>query len=417
MEHPRSHLWAVAGLLLAACAGTGVPVTEVADPGGVRAGARDPAYVVLVGLDGFRHDYLSLHETRHLANIAQLGAQADALIPPFPSVTFPGFYTIATGMYPEHHGIVANSFWDRERGARYSLSNRESVQDGWWYGGEPIWVTAETQGLPTAAFFYPGTEAAVGGVRPSTWHIFDGSVPYEDRVNKALEWLGGPEETRPRIVTLYFSAVDVAGHEYGPRAGEVGHAVARIDRVIGVLLDGLERLPHRNQIYVVVVSDHGMAPIDTTEHIADSVDLNGVEPLHFGPNVSFYVRGGLDRALRLRDELNDTLDHGCAYLRHELPQHLHARNARLGDVIVVAEEGAEIRRSSRTVATSKGEHGWSPRVSSMHGLFLAMGPGISPGVRLPAFESVHVYPFLARLLGLTPNPDIDGDPSVLMELQ
>ena len=201
-------------------------------------------------------------------------------------------------MYPEHHGIVANSFLDRERGERYSLSNRESVQDGTWYGGQPIWATAETQGLPTAAFFYPGTEATAGGVRPSTWHTFDGSVPYEDRVDKALGWLAWPEETRPRIVTLYFSAVDVSGHDYGPRAEEVGRAAARIDRVVGVLLDGIERLSHRNQIYVVIVSDHGMATIDTTEHVADSVDLNGVEPLHFGPNVSFYVTGSTSRADR-----------------------------------------------------------------------------------------------------------------------
>ena len=167
MEKPLSHLLTVASLLLAACAGTGVPVGEDADPGGIRADARDSMSVVLVGLDGFRHDYLSLHETRHLADIARRGATADGLIPPFPSMTFPSFYTIATGLYPEHHGIVANNFLDRERGERFSLSNREAVQDGTWYGGQPIWVTAETQGLPTAAFFYPGTEAAVGGVRPS----------------------------------------------------------------------------------------------------------------------------------------------------------------------------------------------------------------------------------------------------------
>jgi arylsulfatase A-like enzyme len=383
------------------------------DPGAGRP------YVVLVALDGFRHDYLSLHDAPNLRELAARGASVQGLVPPFPSLTFPSFYSIATGLYPEHHGIVANAFRDRERGARFSLSNRETVQDGAWWGGEPVWVRAEQQGVATGAFFYPGTEADIGGVRPTEWRTYDESVPYADRVETVLEWLGRPVERRLHLVTLYFAAVDAAGHEHGPESAEVAAAVKRVDDQVGRLIEGIARLPHAGETYVMVLSDHGMMAVDVVETIDDRVALDGVEPLGFGPNLTFYVGPGPDqaeRAGRLRDQLNGTLTRGTAYLRAELPDGLHARgSARLGDVIVVARPGAMIRRAG-SAEPPAGMHGWDPGVEQMHGMLLVTGPGIAAGLRLPAVEHVDVYPLLERLLRLTPNPAIDGDPDALAGL-
>ncbi len=397
------------------------PPLQIATPCGTN-GKNVPAvaerpYVILVGLDGFRHDYLAQYDAPTLNSLAAQGAAADGLIPPFPSLTFPSFYTIATGLYPEHHGIVANSFDDPDRNQRFSLFDRQSVQDGTWYRGQPIWVTAETQGLVTAAFFYPGTEANIQGIRPSLWRAYDESVPYTDRVDKVLDWLSWPLQNRPHFITLYFSAVDSAGHNHGPQSTEVADAVQRVDQMVGRLIEGIDRLPHGRDVYTVVVSDHGMMAIEETELIQDTVDLEGVEFQGLGPNLGLRVAGGDSRARRLRDELNAGLQYGRAYVARDLPAHLHAGDdTRLGDVVVVAQDGAEIRWSPRSSGPPKGMHGWDSHTPEMHGIFLAVGPGIQPGRRLPAFESVHIYPWLAALLKLEVPYPIDGDPAVISDL-
>lgn len=397
------------------------PPLQISTPHGTNGknapAAAERPYVVLVGLDGFRHDYLAQYDAPILNSLAAQGIAACGLIPPFPSLTFPSFYTIATGLYPERHGIVANSFDDPDRNQHFSLFDRQSVQDGTWYRGQPIWVTAETQGLVTAAFFYPGTEADIQGIRPSLWRNYDESVPYADRVDTVLDWLSRPIQNRPHFITLYFSAVDSAGHNYGPQSTEVAIAVQRVDQMVGRLIKGIDRLPHGRNVYTVVVSDHGMMAIDATELIPDGVNLEGVEFQGLGPNLGLHVVGGDSRAGRLRDELNAGLQHGRAYITRDLPAHLHAGDdARLGDVVMVAQNGAEIRWSPRSSSSPKGMHGWDPRAPEMHGIFLAVGPGIQPGRRLPAFESVHIYPWLAALLKLDVPHPIDGDPAIIGDL-
>ena len=175
----------------------------------------DRPYLILTAFDGFRHDYFGLFDTPNFDRVAAAGVKADALIPPFPSLTFPSFYSIATGLYPERHGIVGNRFLDQDRGEIYSYQESDAVQAGTWYGGEPIWVTAETQGMVAAAAFFPGTEADIRGVQATFWTAYDSSVPNEARVDQVLTWLGLPPRERPHMITLYFSAVDSTGHRLG----------------------------------------------------------------------------------------------------------------------------------------------------------------------------------------------------------
>ena len=376
-------------------------------------------YVVLVSFDGFRPDYLERFDTPAFERLAARGLQAAGLISVFPSLTFPGHYSIATGLHPQAHGIVANRFHDPVRGDEFDYREREDARDGSWWGGEPIWVTAETQGMVAAAFFFPGTEADIGGLHPSHWRPYDGSVPNAARVDQVLDWLALPEDARPHLVTLYFSLVDGAGHDLGPGAAEMRSSVETADRLLGRLLDGIDALPHAARVALVVVSDHGMAAPDPERLtvLPELADLSGVRLAPIGPGMSLHV-GDAARSRALRDELNAKLTHARAYLREETPPHLHARgNPRFGDVLVLPKGLGFVgfRRMVDRVRLLlvRGMHGWDPHLPEMHGILLAAGPGIAAGATLPAVRAVDVYPLIARLLDLTPHPAVAGDLTAL----
>jgi len=376
----------------------------------------DAPYVVLVSFDGFRYDYQDMYATPAFDRVAAAGVRADRMVPVFPSKTFPNHYSIATGMYAETHGLVGNTFWDPDRGATYSIGDREVVEDGSWYGGEPIWVTAERQGMVAASYFFVGSEADVGGVRPSYWHRYDGSVPNETRVDAVLDWLAMPLESRPHMITLYFSDTDDAGHRYGPESAEIATTVAKVDADLGRLLDGIEGLPHGDQVYVVLVSDHGMLVADATK--ADVVDPSlfpGVRFVELGPYGSVFVdEGGAARAVQVRDSLQDMLPGHGVYLRADVPERLHySANPRIGDIVLVAAAEHTIVEPDRVPSSDYYTHGWDNQTDEMGAVFLAVGPGIAPRQRIEAFESVHVYPFIAHVLGLQANPEADGRLEVL----
>ncbi len=377
----------------------------------------DRDYVVLISFDGIRHDYLDRVDTPGFDRLAATGVVADALIPVFPSLTFPSHYSIATGMYPTSHGIVGNQFYDPARDDDFNYRDTDDAQDGSWWGGEPIWLTAERQGMAAAALFFPGTEAAIDGLRPSRWRTYDGGLPNAARVEQVLQWLRLPPDERPHLITLYFSMVDGAGHSLGPDAPELERSLRTADRLLSELLSEIERLPYGDRVYVVALSDHGMARVDPDRQILvrDAVDLRRVRAVPLGPGLSLHVEGGDARSAEIRDVFNSRVDErdARAFLRDEAPPHLHvANNPRYGDVILLPAESVLVA-FRRNTSPPAGLHGWDPTLPSMHGVFLARGPGIEGGQQIPAFEAVHVYPFLADVLGLTPNPEIDGDLRVL----
>ena len=200
----------------------------------------DPT-VILISIDGFRYDYLEKYKPKTLRRLAKKGVRAKWMIPSFPTKTFPNHYTIATGLLPENHGITTNNMYDPEFDAVFSLGKREEVQNPRWWGGEPIWVTAEKQGQKAGAFFFPGTEAPIGGKHPTFWKTYDGKIPNEQRVDTVLSWLDLPKKERPTIYTLYFSDVDDAGHRFSPDAKETKEAVRNVDKMIKRLVKGLKK--------------------------------------------------------------------------------------------------------------------------------------------------------------------------------
>ncbi|HEV3485957.1 MAG TPA: ectonucleotide pyrophosphatase/phosphodiesterase, partial [Vicinamibacterales bacterium] len=359
--------------------------------------------------------YVDRFTLPHIRRMARAGARARALVPVFPSLTFPNHYSLATGLTPERHGIVSNSFYDPGLRARYSLSDRAAVADARWYRGEPIWVTAETQGMVAACFFWPGSEAPINGVRPTLWRPYDGGIPNDERVDTVLEWLRLPSERRPHLVTLYFSQLDSVSHEHPLNAPAIERAAQSLDRTIGRLMAGIAGLPDGDRVYILLTSDHGMAEVTPSQELSldAMVDMSSIEAAFGGPVASLHVRGGAGNAVAIRDRLNARLKNGRAYLRRELPPRFRYRgDPRAGDIVVVMDESwpliTGLRRIARPFLGRRGMHGWDPALPSMHALFIASGPDIRAGAVIPQVEMVDLYPFMTELLGLRPARDVDG---------
>jgi predicted AlkP superfamily pyrophosphatase or phosphodiesterase len=373
--------------------------------------------LVVISFDGFRWDYIDRGRSPNLKALAARGVRAQGLIPSFPSVTFPNHYTIVTGLYPEHHGIIANNMEDPSWPERFTMSSQTALDQRWW-GGEPLWVTARRQNLRSASVFWPGSEVPIGGIWPNHWTKFDDSMPNVDRVNHALDLLALPEGDRPSVLTLYFSEADHAGHDDGPDSAEMSEAIRHLDASLGLLDAGLKQLHLIDRTTLVVVSDHGMASLsdDRVVFLDDYIDLARVDVIDWGQAVQLRPRSGL--AGELHQALKNKHPAMSVYRREEMPVRLHYRdNSRIQPVIALADEGWEITSHQRWASDLDrhrkrgGAHGYDPRYASMHGLFVAAGPRVRRGLVAPEFQNIHVYDFLCAVLGLKPAPN-DGDPAV-----
>jgi len=375
-------------------------------------------YVILVSLDGFRYDYPKKYGAKNLLAMAARGASApDGMIPSYPSVTFPNHYTIVTGLYPEHHGIVANTFYDPARKETFSYTNPKTTGDGSWYGGTPLWVLAEKQGMRAASFFWPTSDAEIQGKRPS-YNVgpYDDNFPAEKRAEQALAWLQLPPERRPHLILLYYPNTDHAGHAYGPDAPETAEAVRRVDEMIGKLSDGIAAsgLP----VDLIVLADHGMETLQGGWVILDKwADLSQFET----SGLLLYPKSEAD-AEKAYQALLGASDTFKVYRRAQVPAELHFNsNPREGDPVVVSTGPYSIvahdpNSKGGTRMPSRGGHGYDPRqMPSMKAIFFAAGPDIRPGVTVASFENVNVYPLIAEILGLHTGP-IDGKLLVLQAI-
>lgn len=370
----------------------------------------DRHYVVMLSLDGFRPDYLNATDTPNLLRLAAAGARAEYMISVFPSKTFPNHFSIATGQYVDHHGLAGNRFWDPRRRQWYAIGDTLAVRDESWYGAEPIWVTAEKQGVHSGIFLWPASEAPIEGIRPSRYKIFvrDDSVPMLARADSMVAWLGLPVAERPQLILGYIEVVDHAGHQAGWDAPLTRAAVREADSAVGRLWDGVQASAVRNSVTVIVVSDHGMADIDSVVDLAAAVKADSTSPKEQsaeGPVAALWFDGDTAQERRAQAVLA-TLPHAHVYTRHGLPARFHADVPGIGDLVVIADDGWAFGSPERP--HTRGNHGYDPMQPDMHALFIAAGRGIRPGVVLPAFENVNVNPLIARLLDLTPNNKTDG---------
>ncbi len=371
-----------------------------------QAAGRDN-YTVIISLDGLRWDYLDTYDVPFLNQLAREGVKA-VMQPSFPSKTFPNHYTLATGLTPDHHGVIANTFWDRERGVEFSLGNKETRADGRYYGGDPVWLTAKHQGVKTAAVFWVGSDVAVNGEHPTYWRDYQTQqLDYPDRVAEIIRLLKLPEQDRPHLVMAYFEEPDRSGHNYGPMNRMTRRALEELDLLLSNLWARIQLLPIADKVNFIVTGDHGMTSVDPKRF----VDIDDVLPKHWYERFcNDYPTLIYASAPQYVDSIYDALqgvDHIRAWKKADIPAYLgYGTNKNMGDVVVLPDVGWLF--ADKPSKKQRGSHGFDHTAADMQVGFRAIGPDFKVGYEKPdRFRNVCVYPLLCYLLGVTPSPN-DG---------
>jgi len=371
---------------------------------------QDQPYLVVLSLDGFRWDYTQNARTPTLDSLKSAGVIAESLKPSYPTKTFPNHYSIATGLYPDHHGLVDNNFHATDLGREYSMKVREAVEDGSFYGGEPIWVTAEKQDVKSATFFWVGSEAEIQGVRPSFWYKYDYSIPFNARIDSIVNWLSLPETKRPHLIMWYYSEPDHTGHEAGPESEETRLLIEELDTYLDDFFMQMRKLPVFDQLNFIITSDHGMNATSNDrrivmEQILDTSKIKFIDGIT--PNVNIKVKDGMldDVFARLQAE-----PHLQAWKHGELPARLHyGTHVRTHDISMVADPGWTFVNAKYPDAIG-GAHGYDNNLKDMHAIFYAAGPAFKSNYTHPTFENVNLYVLFAEILNIKP-VETDGSMS------
>lgn len=374
------------------------------------------AYLVVLSLDGFRWDYADSVNTPNLDKIAKIGVKAKSMQPSFPTKTFPNHYAIATGLYPNNNGIVNNTFIDLERDLLYSIRNREAVEDGEFYDGEPIWNTAEKQNVKAATFYWVGSEADIQKMRPSIWKRYEHDFPFEQRIDTVISWLQLPEEKRPQLIMWYMDEPDGVGHNYGPFDKEVNKKIEYLDKLVGDFMQKLSHIPNGSEVNVIVLSDHGMGRTYQNKQVyLDNVlksewisDIVGGNPFY---NIKA-SQGCIDSILFVLEKTEGV----TAYKSSNVPLRLHyGTNPRTLDITVVADSLYSLFKHSKRKHYGKGTHGYDNRNTDMDAIFYAYGPAFKENYEQARFQNVSLYPLFCRILGLEEAPN-DGNLKEIEEM-
>lgn len=373
-------------------------------------------YLILISADGFRWDFADKYGAKNLKSLRKEGVEASYMQASYPSLTFPNHYTIATGLYPAHHGIVDNIFYDKKRNQLYKKSDSKIASDSTWYNGIPLWVLAEQQQMLSAVFYWPGSEIAIQGIKPSYYYNYNEIISLDKRLIEVKNWLNLPEEKRPHLIAFYFPQVDKAAHNYGPESEQVKAAVHLVDNAVGAL----KKIADSTGLNVnfIFLSDHGMTKID--EHKAmplpANIDLSRFTTasvpsvLHLYAKEKKYIKSTY-KALK-----KDAKDYDV-YLAKNLPKPWHYNKAndrynRIGDILLVPHLPCTFNINQAKIV-DVGQHGFDPSITDMHATFYAWGPAFNLGLNINAFENIHVYPLIAYILGLNYSHKIDGRLKVL----
>ncbi|UEQ74548.1 ectonucleotide pyrophosphatase/phosphodiesterase [Chryseobacterium arthrosphaerae] len=384
--------------------------------------AQSKPYVIMISTDGFRYDYAEKYNAQNLLRLSNNGIKAKAMIPSYPSITFPNHWSLITGLYPSHHGLIDNFFYDYKRKESYALSNKKNAEDGSWYGGTPIWGLAEKQGLVTASLMWVGSASDAGGLRPSYYYPYHEKFTPSEKVEKVVNWLKLPEDTRPHFISLYFPEVDGSGHHYGPDTKETETAVHLIDQAIGDLVQKVNALGLKD-VNFVFVSDHGMIKVDggtPLEIPSVLLDKNRFDFYNSQTLLRVYVKNP-DEVKAVYKELKaDKTEDYEVYLDKKLPKYLHFatrddRYNRIGQILLIPKAPKIFLEKGKK--TSVGKHGYDPRiVPEMKATFYAWGPEFKNNMVIDEFANVNVYPLVAEILGLKIDHPVDGKLKVLKEI-
>jgi predicted AlkP superfamily pyrophosphatase or phosphodiesterase len=410
----------LAAAVLAALLPSMAPVAAQTPPAAVPVAAAEQRapVTILVSIDGFRSDYLDRGVTPNLSRLAAGGATG-IMHPSFPSKTFPNHWTLVTGLYPDHHGITANKMEDAARPKE--VFTMQSDDPFWWSEAMPIWVDAEKASIRTGTEFWPGSNVAVGGVRaekwpykieggtrPSDWAQFSQVITGEQRVNGILDWVRRPAAIRPKLLTLYFDTVDSAGHMYGPDDQRTTDAVADVDKLIGMLTQGLAELGQPANL--VIVADHGMAATsgEKTLGILGGLAEEDYHLVEAGPYLTLTPAPG--KEAKVEKALLGKHAHYECWRKSEIPARFHyGTNPRVPAILCLAETGWQVSDKPGKPGDTGGNHGFDNLSPEMNALFVANGPAFRAGTKVQPFTNVDIYPLLRDLIGLPAKAGVDGN--------
>lgn len=372
-------------------------------------------YTVIISLDGNRWDYPDYYEMPFFDSLATVGVKA-RMEPSFPSSTFPNHYTMATGLVPDHNGLVNNSFWNPRTQHGYSLSDPESRYDPRYYLGEPVWITAQKQGVRCGVIYWVGSDIPIGpegNEFPAYYRKWDEQPHwnFDERADEIVRLMSLPEKERPRLVMGYFDEPDHQGHVYGPFSPETKEMAEKMDSLMHALYLRLKALPHGKKINFILAGDHGMTEISPERFIAwyDVIPQEWTERIVGNLPTSIWVKEGYADSLYNR---LSGIEHLHVWKHGEVPEYLHyGTSDRLGEIIVSPDLGWQFNFAP---STSRGAHGFDCKESDMMVAFRAVGPDFKAGYEAPftegeksAFRNIDLYPLLCKLLGVKPAP-VDG---------
>lgn len=370
-------------------------------------------YVIMVSFDGFRWDYLNRGISPNLEKVRVEGVSASSLRPCFPSKTFPNHISIITGMYPAHHGIIANGFGNPFNKSIYRMSDTSAIRDGRWYLGEMFWETAERQGVTSASYFWPGSELNLPYRSPSYRELFQGNRPYEKRVEGVIDWLKLPAEKRPHFITVYFQETDSKGHNFGPNSSEVNEAIKTLDNVAGLLFQKLDQIKMRDSVNVIFVSDHGMTEVSEDKTILISSLVKDLKCKFYDNGPLVFAFPQKENIKQVYDALKKQENHFKVYYREEIPEHLHfSDHPFIAPIVLIADLGwtllSRSENKSENDKQDKGNHGYDNDQLDMHGIFLAVGPSFKKSYHTGTLWNIDIYPLLCNIFGIMPRTNIDG---------
>lgn len=362
---------------------------------------------VIISLDGCRWDYPEIYDTPFLDSLAAEGVKA-IMQPSFPSVTFPNHYTLATGLVPDHHGIISNTFLDKESGLVFSIGDVKTKMDPRFWGGEPIWITAKKQGKRVGVVYWPGSDVAIQGTYPDYYYNYEKRplLTFVERIAEIERMLKMPEETRPQLIMAYFNEPDHSGHMFGPESQETRRQVETLDCLLGQLWNDIQQLPDAKDINLIITADHGMGRNSNERliNLADYLDKTWYTNIANGFPTMIYAKKGCEAKIL---KALAKVQHIRAWKKSELPEYLNfGTNKNVADIVVSSDIGWVITDKKEVRA---GNHGFDPTYSDMNVPFRAAGPDFKQGyAKQNTFRNVCVYPLLSKLLGISPAPN-DGN--------
>lgn len=401
-------------LLLLAAVWVFVPAFAVAE--NVQRDESDKPIVLMIGIDGLRADTLQRIDAPNLQSLANAGVFAK-MQPAMPTKTFTNFYSLATGLHPKHHGMISNRPYDRELKRRFNPKSDQS--DPLWWQGEPIWITAEKQGITTATYFWVGSEVAYNGLRPTFWKPYNQDKDYGERVEEVLQWLTLPKIQRPQLITLYFSSVDTAAHDFGVESAQEKEAVINLDKHLGDLLQGIAELQLQQQVNIIVVSDHGMVNLsdDKIINLDPYIELSAFEVPDwskkqnavYAPFLTLF--GNQDKIDIAYQTLNQVHPNLQVLQRGAFPKNYHFDHPQRGpDLMLLADPGWSIYasrdgfkpKSIEVTGRAKATHGYDNQHPLMQAIFVGAGPAFQKNLMSKPFDNIEVYSLIACILDIKP---------------